>query len=187
MVEFQKDLLVGSRLTYIRRSPEGVKRKELEGVIPKDLDQGKGIYQLYADFYDALIKKKVELKIVYLNGKKTAVLVLNKNYEISRDIDYFINPRDLSINSFIQKENGEIIVYNKVMSPNLRLYTPDLDIYLKDPVEAKNIEIVQKVIIELKEKLPNFVRRVIANKLKKVLRPRLRLERRTIKPKMLRK
>lgn len=165
MVEFQKNLLVGSVLTVFRPSPEYVKMLEKVQPTVRHLDFGKGNYLLYADFYEAILDNKLELNITKIDGKTKPILVLKKNFWIGRDIDYFLDPKDLSIHSFLKRESGEIL-HKKVMSTNLRENVDNWNACLNDRIQSKNIEIIQKIIKEFKEKIPVHVKETIATRLK---------------------
>jgi hypothetical protein len=175
VVEIKKDLLNGAVLTVFRPSPEYVKMLEKVQPTVRHLDYGKGNYLLYADFYEAILDNKLELKITKIDGKTKPILVLKKNFWIGRDIDYFLDPKDLSIHSFLKRENGEIL-HKKVMSTNLKENVDNWNAYLRDSIQSKNIEIIQKIIKEFKEKIPTHVKETIATKLKNA--------RTTIKPKI---
>lgn len=184
MVEIKSGLLNGSLLTELRRSKEGIRRKELEGTTHRDLELGKGNYMLYADFYDAIRENKLEVKITNLKEKKAPVLVLRKDYAIGRDADLFINPKDLAIYSFIPTKTGEIGVYNKLLSTNLAEFNKDWNRYVNDNIQRKNIENINKIIQEFKEKLIPYTKERLQKKVKRLvgLKPKQVIEKKKIKP-----
>ena len=184
MVEIKSGLLNGSILTSLRRSKEGIRRKELEGTTHRDLELYKGNYMLYADFYEAIRENRLEVKITNFKEKKAPVLVLKKDYAIGRDADFFINPRDLAIYSFIPTKTGEIGIYNKVLSTNLSEFNKDWNRYVNDNIQRKNIENINKIIQEFKEKLIPYTKERLQRKVKRLvgLKPRQKIEKKKIKP-----
>lgn len=184
MVEIKSGLLNGSLLTELRRSKEGIRRKELEGTTHSDLELGKGNYLLYADFYQAIRENKLEVKITNLKEKKAPVLVLRKDYTIGRDADLFINPKDLAIYAFIPTKTGEIGVYNKLLSTNLAEFNKDWNRYVNDNIQRKNIENINKIIQEFKEKLMPYTKERLQRKVKRLvgLKPKQVIEKKKIKP-----
>jgi hypothetical protein len=183
MVEINNGLLNGSLLTTFVRSKEGIKQKELQGTTSRDLELGKGNYLLYADFYEAIREDKLDLKITTIKEKKASVLVLKKDYSIGRDADLFINPKDLNIYSFIPTKTGEIGVYNKLLSTNLAEFNKDWNRYQNDRIQRKNIENINKIIQEFKEKLVDYTKERLQRKVKRIvgLKPKQTIEKKKIK------
>ena len=183
MVEINNGLLNGSLLTTFVRSKEGIKQKELQGTTSRDLELGKGNYLLYADFYEAIREDKLDLKITTIKEKKAPVLVLKKDYSIGRDADLFINPKDLNIYSFIPTKTGEIGVYNKLLSTNLAEFNKDWNRYQNDRIQRKNIENINKIIQEFKEKLVDYTKERLQRKVKRIvgLKPKQTIEKKKIK------
>ena len=184
MVEINNGLLNGSLLTTFIRSKEGIKQKELQGTTHRDLELGKGNYMLYADFYEAIREDKLDVKITTIKEKKAPVLVLKKDYSIGRDAGLFINPKDLNIYSFIPTKTGEIGVYNKLLSTNLAEFNKDWNRYQNDRIQRKNIENINKIIQEFKEKLVDYTKERLQRKVKRIvgLKPKQTIEKKKIKP-----
>jgi len=183
MVEINNGLLNGSLLTTFVRSKEGIKQKELQGTTSRDLELGKGNYLLYADFYEAIREDKLDLKITTIKEKKVPVLVLKKDYSIGRDAGLFINPKDLNIYSFIPTKTGEIGVYNKLLSTNLAEFNKDWNRYQNDRIQRKNIENINKIIQEFKEKLVDYTKERLQRKVKRIvgLKPKQTIKKKKIK------
>lgn len=184
MVEINNGLLNGSLLTTFVRSKEGIKQKELQGTTHRDLELGKGNYLLYADFYEAIREDKLDLKITTIKEKKVPVLVLKKDYSIGRDADLFINPKDLNIYSFIPTKTGEIGIHNRLLSTNLAEFNKDWNRYQNDRIQRKNIENINKIIQEFKEKLVDYTKERLQRKVKRIvgLKPKQTIEKKKIKP-----
>jgi len=184
MVEINNGLLNGSLLTTFVRSKEGIKQKELQGTTSRDLELGKGNYMLYAEFYEAIRDDKLDLKTTTIKEKKVPVLVLKKDYSIGRDADLFINPKDLNIYSFIPTKTGEIGVYNKLLSTNLAEFNKDWNRYQNDRIQRKNIENINQIIQEFKEKLVDYTKERLQRKVKRIvgLKPKQTIEKKKIRP-----